>query len=207
MKAFVAGTDTAVGKTYATALITRALRQAGLDTIALKPVCCGDRDDAEILRAAADNELALDEVNPLWLRTPVAPLVASRLENHPVDIDALLRQTRQLTASRSSFLIEGAGGWLVPLADGLTMADFAERLGLPVLLVVANRLGCINHTLLSLESIRSRGLTCHGLVLNSPSPVADDATRTNRDILLETTGLPILFDIAPGQYRIELVLA
>jgi len=199
MKAFITGTDTAVGKTFATALLTRSLRRAGLDTIALKPVCCGDRDDAHALRAASDDELTLDEVNPVWLRTPVAPLVASRIENAPISLDALALWFQHITASRSSFLVEGAGGWLVPMADQLTIADLAARLELPILLVVANRLGCINHTLLTLESIRARGLTCSGLILNTISPTPDDATATNRDILLETTQLPILFDITPHQ--------
>lgn len=202
MKAFITGTDTAVGKTFATALLTSSLRHAGLDTIALKPICCGDRDDAHALRTAADDELSLDEVNPVWLRTPVAPLVASRIENAPVSLDALASWFQQITAPRSSFLVEGAGGWLVPMANQLTIADLAVRLQLPILLVVANRLGCINHTLLTLESIRARGLACAGLILNTISPVPDDATTTNRDILLETTQLPILFDITPNQTQL-----
>jgi dethiobiotin synthetase len=207
VKAFITGTDTAVGKTYATALLTRALRRAGLDTVALKPVCCGDRDDAEILRDAVDDELSLEEVNPFWLKTPVAPLVASRLENIPLPVDLLLEKFHAVTKSRQSYLIEGAGGWLVPLADGLTMADFAIQLALPVIVVVANRLGCINHTLLTLESIRASGLTCSGLILNTLTSTNDDATRTNREMLVESAGVPILLEISPGQTAADLAIA
>jgi len=207
VKAFITGTDTAVGKTYSTALLTRALRRAGLDTIALKPVCCGDRDDAEILRAAADDELLLEEVNPFWLKTPVAPLVASRLERTPLSADMILEKIRAVTHSRQSYLVEGAGGWLVPLADGLTIADLAKRLALPVIVVVANRLGCINHTLLTLESIRASGLTCSGLILNTLSETDDDATRTNREMLIETAGVPILLEISRGQTATDFAIA
>ncbi len=207
MKAFITGTDTAVGKTYTTALLTRALRQAGLDTVALKPVCCGDREDAEILRAAADDELSLEEVNPVWLKTPVAPLVASRLENIPLSAGVLLERIHTVTQSRQSYLVEGAGGWLVPLADGITMADLAIQLALPVIVVVANRLGCINHTLLTLESIRASGLTCSGLILNTLTFTDNEATRTNRDLLLETAGVPILLEVSPGQTAADFAIA
>lgn len=208
MKAFVTGTDTGVGKTYATALLTRALRRAGLDTIALKPICCGPRDDVEILQAAADEELTLDEVNPVWLRTPVAPLVAAREENAPVSLDALRDSLARITAGRRSFLVEGAGGWLVPVADGISIADLAAAFGLPVLVVVANRLGCLNHTLLTLESIRARGLTCSGLILNRLNhDLSDESVRSNRAVLEELAGVPILAEIAPNQADFDFAIA
>lgn len=208
MKAFITGTDTAVGKTYSTARLTAALRRVGFDTIALKPVCCGERDDAEILRAAAANELSLDEVNPVWMKTPVAPLVASRLEQIPVSLEALKAWYARVTAGRRSVLVEGAGGWLVPVTDGITVADLAAAFDLPVIVVVANKLGCINHTLLTLESIRARGLHCEGLILNRlDAEASDESVKTNREILEELSGVPILVEIAPGQERLELALA
>ncbi|MFZ4597709.1 MAG: dethiobiotin synthase [Terrimicrobiaceae bacterium] len=206
MKAFITGTDTGVGKTFATALLTRALRRAGLDTVALKPLCCGGREDVEILRGAADNELTCDEINPVWMRTPVAPLVASRKEGIPVSIEALASWFQQITRDRQSYLVEGAGGWLVPVADHLTVADLAAKLGLPVILVVANRLGCINHTLLTLENIRARGLKCDGIILNTTSPNLDDAMQTNREILIETSGVPVLVEIGPEQKSLDLAV-
>ena len=103
-------------------------------------------------------------------------------------------------------LVEGAGGWLVPLADGSTMADLAARLDLPVVLVVANRLGCINHTLLTLESISSRGLTCDGIILNSLNGAIDDSVCTNREILVETSGVPVLFETGLGEQQLDLAV-
>lgn len=208
MNAFITGTDTAVGKTYATARLTQALRRTGFDTIALKPVCCGERDDAEILRAAADDELSLDEVNPFWFRTPVAPLVAARVEQRTVPHAELMMWFERVTSGRRSVLVEGAGGWLVPVAEGFSVAGMAREFGLPVVLVVANKLGCINHTLLTLESIRAHGLPCAGLILNRlHSDAADESVRTNREVLEELAGVPILCEIAPGQERLELALA
>ena len=200
MNLFITGTDTNAGKTFVTALLTRALRSRGFETIALKPLCSGKRSDVEILQAASDHCLSLDETNPIWLREPAAPLVAARLENRTLSLDALQNWFHALSEKHPSVLVEGAGGWLVPITPTETIADFAARLALPVVLVVANRLGCINHTLLTLESIRARGLQCPGIILNTFSNSDDIATRTNRDILEQNT--PILLEVHPGQTEI-----
>jgi len=200
MNLFLTGTDTGVGKTFTTALLTRAFRDAGLGTIALKPLCSGERSDVEILRAASGNALSLDETNPIWLQAPAAPLVAARLENRTLSLDPLLDWFRKLSSQHSSLLVEGAGGWLVPITDTETLADFAVRLGLPVIPVVANRLGCINHALLTIESIRARSLPCPGIILNHLTPAADIAQRTNAQILARHT--QILLEFHPGQNQI-----
>ena len=197
MKAFITGTDTGVGKTFVTALITAALRRAGYGTIALKPLCSGDRGDVEILQSAGGGEVSLDEINPVWLQTPVAPLVAARAEGKTISLAALAEWFAGITAEKSSYLVEGAGGWLVPITERETIADLAERFGLPVIPVVANRLGCINHTLLTLESIRARGLPCPGIILNQLAPAHDASVVSNRDILSNYTS--ILLEISPGQ--------
>jgi len=207
MRAFVTGTDTGVGKTFATALLTRALRRAGLDTIALKPLCSGDRGDAEVLRSAAGDELGIDEVNPLWFQTPVAPLVAARMEDRKVSVPGLADWFRTVSAGRKSVLVEGAGGWLAPVAEGALIADLCAALSLPVILVAANRLGCVNHALLTIESIRARGLECLGIILNTIQATPDEATRTNRGLLEEFSGVPVLLELAPGQDRIDLAIA
>jgi dethiobiotin synthetase len=200
MNFFITGSDTNAGKTFVTALLTRALRGRGFETIALKPLCSGERSDVEILQAASDHRLTLDETNPIWLREPAAPLVAARLENRTLSLDPLVAWFRALSKKHPSLLVEGAGGWLVPITSTETIADFAARLSLPVVVVVANRLGCINHTLLTLESIRARGLHCPGIVLNTFSSSEDIVTRTNRDILEQNT--PILLEVHPGQTEI-----
>jgi len=204
---FIAGTDTGVGKTYFTALLTRALRQAGFDTAALKPICCGPREDVHILRAAADGELTPEEINPAFFDLPAAPLVAACAENRAVDMDELSAWFQRLRPLRRSWLVEGAGGWLVPVSREKTVADLAVLIGLPVLLVVANRLGCLNHALLTIESIRAHGLPCAGLVLNTLTDDHSVATQTNRDALQECTDVPVLFEIRPGQQSLELAVA
>lgn len=204
MRCFVTGTDTGVGKTYVTALLTRALRAAGLDTVGLKPICCGPRDDVDALCAASDQELTPDETNPIWLEAPAAPLVAARRENRLIDLTVLDQWFERIQAGRNSLLVEGVGGWAVPVAPGQTSADLAEMLGLPVLVVVANKLGCLNHTLLTLESIRARGLRCEGLILNTLEEQASLAAETNREILEEFCEAPILFEVLPGQTAISL---
>jgi dethiobiotin synthetase len=200
MNLFLTGTDTGVGKTFTTALLTRALREAGLGTIALKPLCSGERSDVEILRAASGNTLSLGETNPIWLQAPAAPLVAAQLENRTLSLDTLVEWFRKLSSKHASLLVEGAGGWLVPITETQTLADLAVRLALPVIPVVANRLGCINHTLLTLESIRARSLPCPGIILNHLTPAADPAQRTNAQILARHT--QILLEIHPGQTQI-----
>lgn len=200
MNLFLTGTDTGVGKTFTTALLTRALRQASLGTIALKPLCSGERSDVEILRSASDNALSLEETNPVWLQAPATPLVAAQLENRTLSLDPLQHWFRSLSEKHPSLLVEGAGGWLVPITDTETIADLAARLSLPVIVVVANRLGCLNHTLLTLESIRARGLSCPGIILNHLTPATDIAQRTNAQILARLTR--ILLEIHPGQTHI-----
>ena len=198
---FLTGTDTGVGKTFVTALLTRALRQAGLGTIALKPLCSGERSDVEILRAASDNTLTLDETNPIWLQAPAAPLVAARLENRTLSLDPLVEWFHKLSSKHTSLLVEGAGGWLVPVTNTENLADFAVRLGLPVIPVVANKLGCINHALLTIESIRARGLECPGVILNSSTEPDDVAKQTNREVLSQFTN--VLVEIGCGQTEIS----
>ncbi len=203
MNYFITGTDTGVGKTYFTALLTQSLRRRGQDTLALKPLCCGDRDDVEILRRASDDTATEDEINPVWLAAPTAPLVAAQRENREIDFSSLVSWFAGIRAQRKSLLVEGAGGWLVPLTRTQTVADLAVEFRLPVLVVVANRLGCLNHALLTIESIRARGLICAGLILNSLTADDSIAAATNRATLEEVCDVPILAELLPGQTVLE----
>ena len=212
MNLFITGTDTGVGKTYVTARLIRHLRAQGLDTVGFKPICCGSRDDAEILRDAAQSSLALNEVNPVWLRTPAAPYTAAMIENRPVDL-ALIRDTYQALRSRyASILVEGVGGWLVPITRDYNVADLAREFGLPVAVVVKNRLGALNHAALTVHHIRSREgvgtLQCAGLVVNDGKSTGDSeespepqgiATATNRAILEDWLGVTILYEVRSNQ--------
>ncbi len=188
-----------------TAALLRGLRARGIAAVGFKPICCGGREDAEILSAAADGALTLNEVNPVWLRTPSAPAVAAMIENRPVDL-ALIREVYAgLRAAHPSVLVEGVGGWLVPIAPGFTVADLAAECGLPVIVVVANRLGALNHAALTVRDIAARGLACAGLMLNDPfppdriGPEEEIARTTNGPFLEDWLGVPILHNVSFGQ--------
>lgn len=198
MSYFVTGTDTGVGKTRFSCLLIEALRAEGRDAVGYKPVCSGDRDDA-VLLANASGGLDLDAVNPVWLKAAVAPWVAGMLENRPIDPEVLLEGYRGLAAEHETVIVEGAGGWRVPIAEGYDIADLAADLKLPVVLVVGNRLGALNHTILTIDSIRSRGLEIAGLVINHLADELDTAAITNKGIVEQLTGVPIMAEIIHGQ--------
>jgi dethiobiotin synthetase len=198
MSFFVTGTDTGVGKTHVTRLILEGLRGAGIDAAGYKPVACGDRDDAHIL-AEASGGLPIDEVNPVFLKSPVAPYVAGLIENRDIDPAELVAGFRRLAAAHQTVVVEGAGGWEVPIAAGYRISDLAAELGLPVVLVAANRLGALNHILLTLGAIRARGLTCAGIFLNQLDDELDTAMITNKGLLEALTGVPLLEHLIHGQ--------
>lgn len=198
MKYFVTGTDTDCGKTYVTALLVRAARAAGRDAVAAKPFCCGPRTDVEILFEAAERAVSMEAMNPVWMKTAAAPRAGVILGETSPDVGGALIAMRALADRHEIFLCEGAGGWMVPVGEGYTMADFAVELGWPVIVVVRNKLGCLSHTLLTLESVRARGLHVAGVILNHVEGTADDATATNRTILLEMMGAPLLAEVPRG---------
>jgi dethiobiotin synthetase len=204
---FLTGTDTNVGKTYVASLLIGALRRAGLDAIGFKPLCCGGREDAEFLHAASEASVSLNDVNPVWLRPPAAPYTAAMIEGRTIDLTLIRDTFARLRAAHSSMIVEGVGGWLVPIERDFAVRDLAREFGLPVAVVFANRLGALNHTLLTVESIRAAGLTCAGLIQNHPTasvPEEAAAVATNRAILEDLTGLPILFDVPHAAAEIPL---
>jgi len=193
---FVTGTDTGVGKTYVVSRLIAALREKGVDAVGMKPICCGDRDDAESLHRASEGTVALNEINPVWFRTPAAPYTAAMIEGRVVDLALIRESFERLRASHQRIIVEGVGGWRVPISRDYLVSDLARDFGLRVVVVVANRLGAINHTLLTIESIRANGLDCAGIILNHVSPEqSDPATVTNRGILEELSGVPVLGEI------------
>ena len=202
---FLTGTDTNVGKTFVSSLLVRALRKSGVDCIGMKPICCCDRADAEELHTASDAAIPLNDVNPVWLRTPAAPYAAAMIENRAIDL-ALIRETfARLKSTHRSLVVEGVGGWLVPIARDFFIRDLALEMGLPVVVVVANKLGALNHALLTVESVRASGCECAGIILNHVTSVEGDiAGITNRGMLEDILNVPILHEIAHGQR--ELVL-
>jgi len=199
MNLFITGIDTDAGKTYVSALLVRALRRAGCDTVPLKPFCCGSRGDAEALHAACDGAVSLDTINPVYYASPTAPYTAAKLENRPADMALVLETFRQLRAAHRSVIVEGVGGWMVPITRDYFVADMAAEMGLPVALVVRNRLGALNHALLTVRDIERRGLPFAGIIFNRAEPENDIAAATNRELLEELLGRPVLFEVGPGQ--------
>lgn len=176
---FIAGTDTDVGKTTVASGLLYAARLSGLSTVAGKPVASGcvvapdglRNADALALMAQCSPELRYDEVNPFAFEPAIAPHLAAREAGVALTVQALLEPMRLLLARNADFtLIEGAGGWRVPLADQENMSDLAVALQLPVILVVGVRLGCINHALLTAEAIAGDGLQLAGWVANIVDP-------------------------------------
>ena len=189
---FITGTDTGVGKTYFTALLTRSLRHQGLPAIALKPVASGDRSDATTLSEAMDGALSIPKINPVHFAAPLAPYASATLENCPFPWDLLRSHWQEMSSVQPGpILVEGVGGWRVPMDSTRTVREWARELGLPVLIVCRATLGTLNHTLLTLDSIRAAGLQIPGIIMNFHGAPEDDATRTNPGILAEWSKLPV----------------
>ena len=178
---FVTGTDTGVGKTLIACALLAAFARRGLRAAGMKPVAAGAdetpagwrNEDVEALLAASNiGALGMQrsEVNPYLFRRPVAPHLAARREGVAIDLSVLEQSFRSLRAKADVVIVEGVGGFLVPLNDREDAADLSIRLGLPVILVVAMRLGCLNHALLTLEAVAVRNLRLAGWVANRLDP-------------------------------------
>jgi dethiobiotin synthetase len=189
---FVTGTDTGVGKTHTIVQLLRLLRESGISCAGFKPICCGDRRDAEQLRTAGNSDLTIDDVNPIWLKAPLAPLPAARIEHVNINIDQIFAAFESLRERAEVVIVEGVGGWLVPIRADYFVSDLASAMKLPILVVAMNRLGCLNHMLLTVRSIQERGLSRAGVVLNELPTANDLATATNADVLRELLDVPIL---------------
>jgi dethiobiotin synthetase len=193
---FITGTDTGVGKTLLTGLLLHHLRQSGCHALAMKPLCAGSRSDTEFLRAAQDGELTPDEITPFFFAEPLAPLVAARRHHRFIRLPEVLRRIRRVVGGCQCLLIEGIGGLLVPLGEGFTARELIAKLGCEVIVVSRNRLGTINHTLLTFCALQHAGLHRLKTVLMS-SPEADSSASSNCLILAEllapTPVLPIGF--------------
>jgi dethiobiotin synthetase len=192
MSLFLTGTDTGVGKTHTAVQLLRAARASGLQCAGMKPICCGDRGDAERLLAASSEGLTIDEINPVWLKTPAAPLSASLIEQVAIDEHRLVDALGKLEERFDFVLVEGVGGWLVPIRRDFFVSDLAAGMKLPVMVVAQNRLGCLNHTTLTVRSVLEHGLTCAGVVLNDTAGLTDIASTTNTGILRQILDVVIL---------------
>jgi dethiobiotin synthetase len=189
---FITGTDTGVGKTRTVVQLLRLLRASGTSCAGMKPICCGDRQDAELLLAAGGVSLTIDDVNPVWLRTPAAPIVGSLTEQVSIDIERILAAFHALQNQVEHVIVEGVGGWLVPIRSDYFVSDLAVEMKLPVLVVAQNRLGCLNHTALTVRSVAEHKLRCLGIALITALGTSDIAAATNAGILRKILNVPLL---------------
>lgn len=197
---FVTGTDTGVGKTAVSCALLAAAAGAGLRTAAVKPVAAGcdgegRNEDAMQLMASMTESLAYEQVNPIALEAAIAPHIAARKEGKLLRVSRLAGLCRGVMSSGADFvLIEGAGGWRVPVGPRETLADLAEQLQVGVILVVGMRLGCINHALLTAEAIARDGLRLVGWVANQPAQQMA-CHQENLDTLRSLLPAPLLGEV------------
>ena len=159
--------------------------------------------DLDALSDALDGEFSPEQICSQRFLAPLAPPAAAAIEGREVDDDALNRDCDVWRSRCDLLIVEGAGGFLCPLTDRRTFADLAVEIGFPVLVVAANRLGTVNHTLLTLEAIARRGLTLAGLVLNDIGPVADESAEGHAELIQRFAGVPWLGRVMSGERRIE----
>lgn len=188
---FVSGTDTGIGKTFASTALLHALRARGLHAVGMKPVASGceatpdglRNEDAVALIAASDPAPAYADCNPFAFAEPIAPHIAACIAGRQIDMAPIRAAHARLDASADRVVIEGVGGWMAPLSDTLMQADLARALDTPVILVVGLRLGCLNHALLSARAITGDGCRLAGWIANRIDPAmpyADENVATLR---------------------------
>jgi len=200
---FITGTDTGVGKTLVSVGLLRNFAAAGLRAVGMKPVASGALQttaglrnaDALALQAASTASQPYDDVNPYVFVSAIAPHLAAAEAGVTIEPSRILAALQRLCSGADVVVVEGVGGWQVPLADGLQLPDLARSLGLPVILVVGLRLGCLNHAQLSARAIREDGLILAGWVANAIDP--DFECRSgNLATLKQAIHAPLLGDVA-----------
>jgi dethiobiotin synthetase len=200
---FITGTDTGVGKTLVACALLHAFAARGMSAVGMKPVASGAgrvdgalrNEDVEALLAAANVAVPRHLANPYCFEPPIAPHIAAARAGVTIDLDHVVRCHAELAARADLVIVEGIGGFSVPLGPGIDMAGLAARLGLPVVLVVGMRLGCLNHALLTAQAVAARGLALAGWIANHVDPemvAADDNVRA----LEERLAAPLLARIA-----------
>ncbi|MGA0587200.1 dethiobiotin synthase [Dyella sp. KRB-257] len=191
---FIAGTDTGIGKTHASCALLHALRAAGHDAVGMKPVASGcestpdglRNEDALALQAAGPAGVPYARINPLTLRDPLSPHLAAARDGVTIALPPLAEAFARLRAQHAPVVVEGVGGWRVPLAPSLLASELPRAWGLPVILVVGLRLGCLNHALLSARAIVDDGCELLGWIGNRIDPAmaaAEENLATLRALL------------------------
>ncbi len=201
----IVGTDAKVGKTHVACALLRDLRSRGFNAMGYKPICCGDRAEARAMReATAEPAISLELINPLYLRANADPYMAAELQRVAIEPEKLVEGYRQLKAAGySPIIIEGIGGWETPIAEHYTMSILAAELGLPILLVAANRQGAASLVNLVVDDMERLELDCRGIILNHVGEEWDTAAVTNRQLIEKFSGKPVLAELIHGQEDID----
>ncbi len=196
---FITGTDTGVGKTTVAAALLWSLGRSGEPCVGMKPVATGctetpaglRSEDAERLRGLSSVNVDPDDVNPYRFTAPVAPHLAAQATGTVIELERIRTHFERLCERAPCVVVEGIGGWLVPLGAGITVAELARSLRLPVILVVGMRLGCLNHALLTVASVRAHSLTLAAWVANQLDP-AMELFYENVEALRQRIDAPLL---------------
>lgn len=201
---FITGTGTEVGKTIVTALLTLGLNRFGIHCCPIKPVASGGvwmgndlvSDDAIQYQRIAQRIESAKQLNPYCLEYPASPCFAAELENKTIPVHQIVNKIRQFSGNYDAVLIEGAGGWLVPISQEIWIRDMAGMFGLPIIVVAANVLGTVNHTLLTIESIRQSGQTVAGVIFTHPTlSESNRIHKNNIQTVAQTADVQILGEI------------
>lgn len=171
---FVTGTDTGIGKTTVSCALLHAFAAKGKKVIGMKPIVAGSENgqwaDVEQLLVASNVNVTHQQINPYAFDPAISPHLAAKQSGMEIDLSVIHHAYQQLSAKADLVIVEGAGGFLVPINDGQNGADLAKMLNLPVIMVVGMRLGCLNHALLTAQAIQAAGLTLAGWVANCIDP-------------------------------------
>jgi len=198
---FITGTDTGVGKTEVAGYLAKIFLDKSFKVGVMKPIATGVdsgvSEDANILKRSASSKDPIDYINPITLKLPLAPLVASRLEKKNIDLNIVWDRFKILSEANDIMIVEGIGGVMVPICEKdkktLYVADMMLKMDLPAIIVARPDLGTINHTIMTVEILKSKGVNVEGIIFNYTSPIKKDISiETNPDVIRELSGVGIL---------------
>lgn len=190
---FIAGTDTGVGKTVVSAAFAAALKIKGIKVGVMKPISCGDREDALLLARAAGVNDSLDDINPIWLKKPLSPNVAASLEKKNIDLSLVTQALNKIETKYDVMIIEGCGGLFVPILKNFLVIDLISFMKTEAVLCSSSGLGAINHSLLSLEAMKRRGIKPKGIIFNrTKGGILSVPEKTNPGVVEEYSGVKSL---------------
>jgi len=191
---FITATDTEVGKTLIAAGLVNFFRNQGINAGYMKPISCGQDNDAVFVKKLLKLKDPLSLINPISLPYPLSPLAAAKKAKRKIDLKKITKAYKTLTQKYDLVIVEGVGGALVPITEKIMVADLIKQLTIPTIIVARAGLGTLNHTLLTVEALKRRKITIQGIIMNGYT--GDELSEDdNADILFEQTKIPILAKI------------